>query len=115
MGRDLSGYEAQLALCETAISTALTAVAALAIGGTAVGTGLNTHAEFGARVAATLAGKLALAASGQTICGNGRALSAGSVLRQPSDFGYRFASAQHVTAGEARVSSPIAPIQTISR
>ena len=34
---------------------ALPAVHALAIGGTAVGTGLNTHPEFGARVAAVLA------------------------------------------------------------
>jgi fumarate hydratase class II len=32
----------------------------LAIGGTAVGTGLNTHPEFGARVAALLAQRLDL-------------------------------------------------------
>ena len=39
-------------------ASALPAVHALAIGGTAVGTGLNTHREFGARVAAVLAARL---------------------------------------------------------
>ena len=38
---------------------------ALAIGGTAVGTGLNTHPEFGSRVAAGLAARAGRAASSQ--------------------------------------------------
>ena len=42
------------------LSRALPAVHALALGGTAVGTGLNTHPEFGARVAALLADQLDL-------------------------------------------------------
>ena len=50
-GQEFGGYDAQLALAEAALRLALPAVRALAIGGTAVGTGLNTHAEFGARVA----------------------------------------------------------------
>ena len=57
-GQELSGYEAQLALAEAAIRRALPDVHALAIGGTAVGTGLNTHPEFGARVARVLAARL---------------------------------------------------------
>ncbi|OYT98202.1 MAG: fumarate hydratase, class II [Burkholderiales bacterium PBB1] len=55
LGQEFSGYEAQLGLCQTALRQALVAVHTLAIGGTAVGTGLNTHPEFGSRVAATLA------------------------------------------------------------
>jgi fumarate hydratase class II len=58
LGQEFGGYEAQLALAEQALAGALPAVHALAIGGTAVGTGLNTHPEFGSRVAAVLAARL---------------------------------------------------------
>ena len=58
LGQEFGGYDAQLALAESAVRAALPAVHALAIGGTAVGTGLNTHREFGARVAARLAARL---------------------------------------------------------
>ena len=58
LGQEFSGYEAQLALAEAAIRHALPAVHALAIGGTAVGTGMNTHPEFGRRVASLLAARL---------------------------------------------------------
>lgn len=60
LGQEFGGYAAQLALCEQSIEHALKAVHALAIGGTAVGTGLNTHPQFGARVAALLADQLEL-------------------------------------------------------
>ncbi len=60
LGQEFGGYAAQLELCESAIQHALIAVHTLAIGGTAVGTGLNTHPKFGARVAALLADKLDL-------------------------------------------------------
>ncbi len=60
LGQEFGGYAAQLELCESAIRHALIALHSLAIGGTAVGTGLNTHPKFGARVAALLAGKLDL-------------------------------------------------------
>ncbi len=60
LGQEFSGYAAQLALCERSLQHALEAVYTLAIGGTAVGTGLNTHPEFGARVAASLARQLEL-------------------------------------------------------
>src|SRR5437879_598760 len=55
LGQELSGYATQMAQSEKAVSNALGAVCELALGGTAVGTGLNTHPEFGARVAARLA------------------------------------------------------------
>ncbi len=54
LGQEFSGYVAQLDIAEAAITATLPALHALAIGGTAVGTGLNTHPEFGARVAAEL-------------------------------------------------------------
>ncbi len=55
LGQEFSGYVAQLDLAESVILAALAPLYELAAGGTAVGTGLNTHAEFGARVAAELA------------------------------------------------------------
>ncbi len=55
LGQEFSGYVAQLDLAESVILSALAPLYELAAGGTAVGTGLNTHAEFGARVAAELA------------------------------------------------------------
>ncbi|WP_395703538.1 class II fumarate hydratase [Aquabacterium sp.] len=58
LGQEFGGYAAQLALCRAQLASALPAVRALAIGGTAVGTGLNTHPEFGARVAALLSQRL---------------------------------------------------------
>ena len=57
-GQEFGGYAAQLALAEAALRATLPAVHALAIGGTALGTGLNTHPELGARVAARLAERL---------------------------------------------------------
>jgi fumarate hydratase class II len=55
LGQEFSGYVAQLDLAESLLLAALTPLYDLAVGGTAVGTGLNTHAEFGERVAAELA------------------------------------------------------------
>ncbi|PUE10865.1 class II fumarate hydratase [Limnohabitans sp. T6-5] len=60
LGQEFSGYAAQLALCQDSVHHALEAVAGLAIGGTAVGTGLNTHPEFGSRVASLLVTQLDL-------------------------------------------------------
>ena len=55
LGQEFSGYAAQLQHAEAAILATLPPLHRLAVGGTAVGTGLNTHAEFGERVAAELA------------------------------------------------------------
>ena len=55
LGQEFSGYAAQLDHAEMVLARALPSLYPLAIGGTAVGTGLNTHPEFGSRVAAELA------------------------------------------------------------
>jgi fumarate hydratase class II len=55
LGQEFSGYAAQLEHAKAHIEDALPHVFELALGGTAVGTGLNTHPEFGARVAAEIA------------------------------------------------------------
>jgi fumarate hydratase class II len=60
LGQEFGGYAAQLALCEASITHALGAIGTLAIGGTAVGTGINTHPEFGVRVTALLASQTGL-------------------------------------------------------
>jgi fumarate hydratase class II len=60
VGQEFSGYAAQLEHAKNHLEAALPHVLELALGGTAVGTGLNTHPEFGARVAAEIASYLAL-------------------------------------------------------
>jgi fumarate hydratase class II len=54
LGQEISGWVAQLDLAQAAIDSALPAVYELALGGTAVGTGLNTHPDFGAKAAAQI-------------------------------------------------------------
>ena len=51
LGQEFSGYAAQLAQARAHIEAAMPHVLELAQGGTAVGTGLNTHPEFAARIA----------------------------------------------------------------
>jgi fumarate hydratase, class II len=55
LGQEMSGWVAQLDLATAAIRATLPALHELALGGTAVGTGLNAHREFGVRAAAELA------------------------------------------------------------
>jgi fumarate hydratase class II len=55
LGQEFSGYVSQLDHGMVHLEAALPHLYELAIGGTAVGTGLNAHPEFGARVAAELA------------------------------------------------------------
>jgi len=54
LGQEFSGYVAQLEQAESVIVAMLPLLQELAVGATAVGTGLNTHPEFGDRVAAEL-------------------------------------------------------------
>jgi len=54
LGQEFSGYAAQLSYARGHIEASLPHLSELALGGTAVGTGLNSHPEFGARVAAEL-------------------------------------------------------------
>lgn len=52
LGQEFSGYVSLLDTAMAAIESSLGGLRQLAIGGTAVGTGLNAHAEFGDRAAA---------------------------------------------------------------
>jgi fumarate hydratase class II len=59
LGQEISGWVAQIDLATAAIEAAMPPVYELALGGTAVGTGLNTHPEYAVRSArhiATLTG-----------------------------------------------------------
>jgi fumarate hydratase class II len=60
LGQEFSGYVAQLEHAQAALRAALPGLQELAIGGTAVGTGLNTHAQFADRVCASLSKELPL-------------------------------------------------------
>src|ERR1700683_3673020 len=55
LGQEFSGYVAQLTADIERIELTLPGIYELAAGGTAVGTGLNTHHEFGHRVAEAIA------------------------------------------------------------
>jgi len=55
LGQEFSGYVAQLDADLERLRVVLPGLYELAAGGTAVGTGLNTHPEFGERVAAAIA------------------------------------------------------------
>ncbi len=54
LGQEVSGWVEMLNKCEKMAKDSLEAVRELALGGTAVGTGLNAHPELGERVAAKL-------------------------------------------------------------
>jgi fumarate hydratase class II len=54
LGQEFSGYAAQVRLGALRVRNALPQVAQIPLGGTATGTGLNTHREFAARVRARL-------------------------------------------------------------
>ena len=60
VGQEFSGYVAQLQLAATAIQSAQANLYALAVGGTAVGTGFSTAEDFGRKVAQILASELGL-------------------------------------------------------
>ncbi|HTU39545.1 MAG TPA: class II fumarate hydratase [Acidimicrobiales bacterium] len=55
LGQEFSGYVAQLSADIERIELTLPGLYELALGGSAVGTGLNTHPEFGERVATAIA------------------------------------------------------------
>src|SRR3954469_18018870 len=50
LGQEFGGYAAQMRLAQRRIRNALPQVAQIPLGGTATGTGLNTHPEFAERV-----------------------------------------------------------------
>jgi fumarate hydratase class II len=55
LGQEFSGYVAQLDWAERHLQSALPHLHQLALGGTAVGTGLNAHPQFARKVAAAIA------------------------------------------------------------
>jgi fumarate hydratase, class II len=54
LGQEFAGYAAQIALGTERVSSALVHVGQIPLGGTATGTGLNTHSRFAERVRARL-------------------------------------------------------------
>lgn len=60
LGQEVSGWSAQLKSASAGIQATLPQIYALAIGGTAVGTGLNTHPEYATKVSNRLAEKTGL-------------------------------------------------------
>jgi fumarate hydratase class II len=60
LGQEISGWVTQIEHGMAHLRGALPHLCELAVGGTAVGTGINTHAEFGARVAHALAASTGL-------------------------------------------------------
>lgn len=57
LGQEFSGYARQVALGSKRIEAVYERLAELALGGTAVGTGLNTHPDFAGRVIGIISGK----------------------------------------------------------
>jgi fumarate hydratase class II len=55
LGQEIGGWAAQLAFCERGLVHSLDGLYELALGGTAVGTGLNTHPKWADGVAAKIA------------------------------------------------------------
>jgi len=62
LGQEFAGYAAQVRLGGRRVAGALPQVAQIPLGGTATGTGLNTHPEFAAKVRERLAAELGLEA-----------------------------------------------------
>jgi fumarate hydratase class II len=60
MSQELSGWSGQIEHSAARIRSSLPRVSALALGGTAIGTGVNAHPEFGPRVAKALSQKTQL-------------------------------------------------------
>jgi fumarate hydratase class II len=63
LGQEFSGYAAQIRLGRARVADVLPRVAQIPLGGTATGTGLNTHPEFAAKVRATLSADTGLTIS----------------------------------------------------
>lgn len=61
LGQEFSGYAAQVHKAVERAQRAIAVLGELAVGGTAVGTGLNTHPEFAARVCRILSAESGLA------------------------------------------------------
>ncbi len=115
LGQEFSGYAAQLDLALDTLRASLPQVRQLAIGGTAVGTGLNAPAGFGAAVAQRLAERTGLPFSSapnlfQALAGHeplaaahgGLTVLAGSLLKIANDIRW-LASGPRCGLGELHI------------
>ena len=66
LGQELNGWSAQIEQGIQRLRSVLPRISSLVIGGTAVGTGINAHSEFGAKVSQCLAHKTGEAFSSNT-------------------------------------------------
>ena len=60
LGQEFAGYASQLELAQTRLKPHVDALSEVALGGTAVGTGINAHEDFSRRACAILAEELGL-------------------------------------------------------
>ena len=60
LGQEILGYSQQLSKAKDRLEVQVSALSEVALGGTAVGTGVNTHPEFASKVCAVLAEELTL-------------------------------------------------------
>ncbi len=60
LSQELGGWAGQIRDCIARLKATYPRIGALALGGTAIGTGINAHPEFGAKVAVALAAKTGL-------------------------------------------------------
>jgi fumarate hydratase class II len=115
LGQMISGWVAQLDQARGFVTAALPALLELAIGGTAVGTGLNAHPRFGAAVAAEVAGatgkpfvsapnKFAALAGHEAMVNASAALRtlAGALMKLANDVRW-YASGPRAGIGELRI------------
>ena len=58
LGQEFRGYAGQLERCLTFVAQATAALRPVALGGTAVGTGINTHPEFAGRTLARMSARV---------------------------------------------------------
>lgn len=107
LGQELSGYVAQLRFAEQQVRQSLAGLYELALGGSAVGTGLNTHPEYAQRVAAHIA-----ALSGQpfvtapnkfaALAGHEAMVAASSALRLLAQAAFKIANDVRLLASGPR-------------
>ena len=84
LGQEFGGYAAQIRLGRKRVLNALPQVAQIPLGGTATGTGLNTHPDFAAKVRERLTADtgLTISAARGPVRGPGQPRRAGRALRR---------------------------------
>lgn len=106
-GQEFSGYEEQIKLAIEAIEYGIECISNIAIGGTAVGTGLNAPKDFGEHVAerlSTLTGQIFTSSVNKfsSLSGNDGIVTLSSALRQLATVYYKIASDIRLSASGPR-------------